>query len=547
MAADIARIMRRHDQLKRKRSLLELNWRECYDFTYPLRGAQLSLTAGGANPWMDENAAQSYARSQIAKIFDSTATDSVRILASALVSGLTPSNSRWVGLGVNGMDEDAMPDDAAKWLDEAADLIWKNIHNSNFDQVKYECEVDMAIAGWFVMFIDTDPDDGGYVFEQWGLAGVYAAASKPAGRLDIFHREVSMTAEQAVNTYGEEMVSSQTRRIAEQSPDQNITVIQVVGPRPGPHGFLSKNLPIESVHLERDTRKLVRERGYQEHPVVAPRWLLVPNSVYPVGPVFDAIPDIKSLNKAVEMTFSNMDLAIAGMWIAEDDGVLNPRALKVGPRKVIVANSVKSMEPLKPPGQFDLGAIEIQRLQRQIRKVLMSDMLEPQPQPGQKPGQPITATQAQINVELIRQLLGPVYGRMLVEDLLYTVTRCFGLAYRAGALGQAPQSLQGRELVVKYMSPIARSQKLVDVSAMDRYETTLAQEIAAGRPEVADNYDWDKAARKRAQLLGVPQDLTVDEDVRDQKRKDRASQQAAQQTAAAAAPVLAQAMKGAQQ
>jgi hypothetical protein len=73
---------------------------------------------------------------------------------------------------------------------------------------------------------------------------------------------------------------------------------------------------------------------------------------------------------------------------------------------------------------------------------------------------------------------------------------------------------------MKYLSPIARAQKLVDVQAMDRYETTLAQEVAAGVQHVADNYNWDKAARRRAELLGVPTDLMVDEDERDAQREE---------------------------
>jgi hypothetical protein len=448
-----------------------------------------------------------------------------------------------VGLGVNGMDDDDLPDDARVWLDKAADVIWKNIHNSNFDAVKYECEIDMSIAGWFALFIDEEPDLGGYVFEQWGLAGVWAAASKPGGPLDIFHREVTLTAEQCVSTYGEEMVSATVRQKASQAPDDTVTIIQCVYPRPGPHGHLSVNLPIASCHVEKETRKIVREKGYHEHPVVAPRWLLIPNSVYPVGPVFDALPDIKSLNKAIEMSFGNMDLALAGMWIAEDDGVLNPRTVKVGPRKIIVANSVDSMKALEPPGKFELGAIEVQRLQRAIRKVLMSDILEPQPRADGQPGQPITATQAQINVELIRQLLGPVYGRMLAEDLKPTVTRCFGLAYRAGALGNAPRSLQGRELTVKYLSPMARAQKLGDVAAMDRFETTVAQEMAAGAVHVADNYDWDKASRRRSELLGVPADLMIDEDVRDARREQKAKDAKQQQAAAASVALAGEAIK----
>jgi hypothetical protein len=98
---------------------------------------------------------------------------------------------------------------------------------------------------------------------------------------------------------------------------------------------------------------------------------------------------------------------------------------------------------------------------------------------------------------------------------------------------------------VKYLNPIARAQKLGDVAAMDRYEMTLGQEMAAGVTTVGDNYDWDKAARKRSILLGVPQDLMVDEDERDARREQKKQEVSQQAQAAAAAQVGAEAMRGA--
>ena len=74
-------------------------------------------------------------------------------------------------------------------------------------------------------------------------------------------------------------------------------------------------------------------------PVVVPRWMLIPILVYGVGLVFDALPDVKMLNELKRMELARTDLAIAGMWIAEDDGVLN-RTVKVGLKKIIIANSV---------------------------------------------------------------------------------------------------------------------------------------------------------------------------------------------------------------
>ena len=409
----------------------------------------------------------------------------------------------------------------------------------------YECAVDEVIAGWHVCFIDTDEDDesgwNGYNFEQWSLAGTWAAASDPAGPLDTFHREVAMHAEQAVHFYGEDMVSQQLRDKAKTDPYSTVVIIQCVYPRAKDEraeGRMAKNMPFASVHIEKESKKLVRESGYHECPIVAPRWMLIPDSDYPVGPVFDALPDIKSLNKAVEMSFSNMDLALAGMWIGEDDGIMNPRTLKIGPRKVVVANSVDSLKPLVPGGKFELAALEIARLQRSIRKVLMSDQLEPQ-EKGQR-----TATEVTVNVELIRQMLGPVYGRRQAEYLRPLAERCFGLALRAGRLGSPPESLQGKTIRVKYTGPLSRSQRLVDVAAMDRFETTVVQEMQV-RPEVGDNYDWDGAARMRADLLGVPQKLIVKVDDRDATRQAKSKQAAQAQAMQAAAPMMQEAMKGA--
>jgi hypothetical protein len=265
--------------------------------------------------------------------------------------------------------------------------------------------------------------------------------------------------------------------------------------------------------------------------VILPRWMVVPGSVYSVGPVWDALPDIKTLNETVELRLANLDMAVSGMWGAVDDGVINPRTVRVGPRKVIVMGDKESFFPLTPGGDFRLSDEEITRLQNAIRKVLMADHLTPSDKPQ------MTATEVHVNVELIRQLLGPVYGRRQAEYLKPLHDRLFGLAYRAGALGTAPDWLQGKTVSIRYNSPMARAQKLVDVSAMDRYEATLAQEAAVGGQQILDVYDWDGAARKRAELLGVPAKLIREERDVERSRKERADAQAQQQAIQAAAAV----------
>ena len=228
------------------------------------------------------------------------------------------------------------------------------------------------------------------------------------------------------------------------------------------------------------------------------------------------------------MDKSAAEIAIAGMWIAEDDGVLNPTSIKVGPRKVIVANSVDSMKALTTGSNWQLADERIRQLQASIRKILMSDHLQPQDGPV------ISATEVHVNVGLIRQLLGPIYGRMQSEYLQPLIERCFGIAYRAGVLGEAPQTLVNRDFHVKYLSPLARSQKLEDVSSIERFNANI-QQIFAVDEQVLDNIDFDEQARILADSLGVPvktmRKAADVEELRKRRNEEIERQQESQQAA----------------
>lgn len=507
-------ILRRLAQLKTERSSIETFLRECYDHTYPLRGSSF-YTAEGAGA---QGSQTGQAAVRQAELLDSTGTESARILASALMSGLTPANSRWAESWVEGANEA----DRA-WLDQKSTEVWQWIHRSNYDSAGFEATLDLVCGGQFYLFID-EAEEGGFTFDQWPVASTWAAASKKGKPLDTFYREVELTAEQAVGMYGENMVDKTVRDAAATDPGKTFKYCWAVYPRTGKHGRLARNMPWASCHVEVMTKRIVRESGYHECPIVAPRWQKIPNGECGVGPVFEALPSIKQLNTVIRLNLAGLEMNVAGMWVAKDDGVLNPHTVKVGPRKIIVAADTESIKPLIAATDMSKTILEIERLQRQIKAVMMADHLEPQT----KPGEPETAYAVHVRVELIRQLLGPTYGRLQAEWLSPFWIRCWGIAFRSGTLGPAPESLREREFTVKYVSPLARAQRAVDLSAMDRYELALIQETQLD-PNVLDNYNLDEAARMRAELGGVPSKLLRDrkevERMRAQAAKDEQAQQ----------------------
>lgn len=511
MAANGQTILKRLAALASKRSPYEPDWRDCFDMTFPVRGH-------GFNGQVVDS---TNARSKNAARLDSTGTDSARTLASAIMSGVTPANSQWFALDVGDETEEERA-----WLDEAADIIWQNVHAANFDAVGFECALDIVAAGWFVLFTDTNRmTGGGYAFEQWPISECFVTSTRQDGRADTVYRKYQLTAQQAVEHFTKlgGKPSAKLQEKAANKPFELVDLVRVIEPR---HlyvvgGKLSKNLPFSSCDVEVDGGHVMLEQGFEEFPCAIPRWTVIPGSAYAVGPVFDALPDILELNDLVRMEKAAADLAVSGMWIAEDDGVLNPRTVKVGPRKIIVANSVDSMKELKSGADFNVTFTIKEGLQAQIRKTLMADMLQPDQQ-----GPAETATATVVRVNLIRQLLGPVYGRLQSEYLQALIERCFGLAFRAGALGRPPQSLAGRAFHVRYLSPLARAQKLEDVVAMDRLESGLIAK-AQVIPESLDLYNWDEGDRLRAQYLGVPGKLMRPQDDVAALRKQRADAQQA--------------------
>ncbi len=504
--------VKRLDALKTLRSPLEQYWREAYDYTYPLRGQKFG------SPWTDGASVAGAARAQQARIYDGTAANSVRILASALMSGLTPANSRWFGLSTYAGEDDQ---EAKTWLDGAADVLWKNIHASNYDVAAYEAMIDLCVSGMFALYVEPASPESGqpYLFQQWPLHSIWCADSKGKGLVDTVYRSFTLTAQQAVYEYGDK-VSEQITTASEKNPDERFEFITAIYPRLKPSRL---ELPIASEHVEIKSKSIVRESGYNEMPVVVPRWLVIPDSVYSAGPVSDALPDIKTLNEVKKYVLANADLAIAGMWGAVDDGVLNPATVKVGPRKIIPVANKDSIFPLQSGAKFDVAMLEIELLQRSIRETLMSDQLQPQDGPA------MTATEVHARTQLVRQLLGPMYGRLQSEFLQPLIKRCFGIAFRAGALTPAPESLRGADAIITYVSPLARAQKLEDVGAMDRFEANIMAIAKEGIPAALDIYDMDKALRKKAELLGVPQDLLVAGEEVKKLREERAAAAQAQQ------------------
>lgn len=509
-------------KLLSERAPLDTIWGECYQYTYPIRGE--AFFTRSSDGLMNASAA----KSTKAKLFDSTSTDSIRLLASSVVSALTPPHSQWFSLAIPNIDDEDVPHDGREWLEDAAKKLWTLIHSSNYDSASLEFFIDNMIAGMSGLFIEKR--NGKLFFELWPLHTMYCQDTLKEGRIDTVYRLVNLHAAEAIRRFGLNMVSDKVKQEFEQNPYSNKTFpfIHAIRPRlkngKQTQGKLKTQLPWESVYVCKDSGKIVSNSGYHEMPAIVPRWTPIPDTDYAVGPMYDALPDAKTLNKVVEIMMMNAELAISGTFIAKDDGVFNPATMQIGPRKVVMVADTNNLKPLASGGDISFAVNEIGRLQGQIRRTLLADQLGPTEKAN------MSATEVQTRTAMIRTILGPIFSRMQSEFLQHLIDRCFGLAFRDGDLGQPPESLRGRDFKVDYRSPLARAQKLEELQAMDKFEGFLAQ-VAQVKPEIIDLYDIEAAARKRADHLGVDISLIREKSEVQKIQKQRAEQMAQQQEA----------------
>lgn len=139
-----AKIIKRADALRAQRQRHDEVWKDCFDHTYPIRGEGFyDGSYGGADT----------AKDRVSRLLTSVATDSSRMLASALVSGMTPAQAQWFDLG-----EVGDIDDEREWFSTSAKVIWENIHAANFDSEGYEANLDVVCAGWFALYVEEGTD-----------------------------------------------------------------------------------------------------------------------------------------------------------------------------------------------------------------------------------------------------------------------------------------------------------------------------------------------------------------------------------------------------
>jgi hypothetical protein len=204
-----------------------------------------------------------------------------------------------------------------------------------------------------------------------------------------------------------------------------------------------------------------------------------------------------------------------------DDGFMMPVRTTPGALNFYRSGTRDRLEPLNIGANNPLGLNMEEQRRNAIRQAFYVDQLLL----GQGPT--MTATEVlQRNEEKMR-LLGPVLGRLQAELLQPLISRSFALLLRAGLLPAPPEELQGQDIDIEYVSPLAKAQKLTDLQAMLRGFEILLQ-VSQVAP-VTDYLDSDAMVQYLVETAGLPARIIRGVDEVEEVRRAQAEQAAMQQ------------------
>ena len=518
-------IKKRCANLESVRATWEDHWQEILDYVMPRKADVTFVRSKGEK------------RTEV--LYDSTAITANNLLAASLQGTLTSASLPWFHLKLRDTETNQNRD-VQLWLEDSAKRMYEIFNESNFNTEVHELYLDLVSIGTGAIFVE----EGSKGFDKEGIhfnclhIAEYFIQENINGKVDTLYRKYKLTARQAIQEFGEENVGEKILESVKEKPDKEFNFIHAVEPTEDYERAVGKSntkLPVHSCHVCTEDKMVVRTGGYNEFPYLVPRWSKATGEIFGRSPSYNALPDIKTLNKAVEIGLKAWAKAIDPPLLVQDDGVIG--RVRMTPAGITVVRHDGAIKPLQIGSNWQITDMKENQLRTSIRQAYYSDQLQLQDGPQ------MTATEVQVRYELMQRLLGPTLGRFQSEFLNPLIERTFGIMLRAGALLPEPEVIQGQKIDVEYVGPLARSQRMEESVAIDRlYE--LAMNVVQVDPSIMDNINHDEAIRLRGDLLGVPKIILRArdevEELREQRQQAQIAQQQAEQQQQAAQAALTQ-------
>lgn len=497
-------IIKRLAKQESLRSNVESTWDEAERYIMPLTtGSFFQKTDEGSKKWTTR------------EVWDSTAPIGAQRLASMVYASMFSPAFRWFNIGFRNsvLNQDR---EAKAWIESVTDQMFDAISASNFGlEMASGLHSMVGFGNTAITLEPLDPEKwAGLDFSAVPLREIFFEEDWK-GRPRIFWRVYRWTALQIMSKFAplnaeegkaQNNIPDRIAAAAERGDDRKFEVIFCVYPREGAAPMRAgermrapKARPYEYHYILREGAvELGEEGGYYEMPTFLGRWDKVVGSQWGFGPGALALPTVKLVNAWLEAITDAAEKVVDPATIVTERGLLSDLDLKKG--GLTTVRSMDDIAPYESKARFDVSEAMLADMRNMIRKYFREDDLTLKDSPA------MTATEAQLRVELLNRLFGPTVGRIqndLADPILQAV---FNMMYRAGQFAPPPAVVleQNPTMQIEYLGPFMRSQRTDEVAAIERLASGVAALKKMGFDEAGDVFDAVGTVREMAERLAVP-------------------------------------------
>lgn len=512
-------ILSRHDKALIKKEDFRSLYDEAYEFALPQRNLYDGYYDGGVG-----------GQNKMNRVFDSTAINSTQRFANRMQSGIFPPQRNWCRLEPGSDIPLDRKQEAQAALDMYAETFFDTLKQSNFDIAIGEFLLDLSV-GTAVMMVQPGDDVNPINFipvPQYLVAFEEGAD----GKVDNVYRRIKIKGEAIQRQWPEATIPEKIQIQIDNKPTDDVELIEatVYDDKRGDYCY-------HVIHKGTNEEILYKRMNYS--PWIVARYAKVAGEIYGRGPLITALPDIKTLNKTVELQLKNASLSISGVYTAADDGVLNPNTVRIMPGAIIpVARNGgpqgESLKPLPRAGDFNLSQIIMNDLRQNIKRVLLDESLPPDNMSAR------SATEVVERMKELSQNLGSAFGRLINETMMPLVSKILYVMDERGLIDM-PLKVNGLEIKVVPIAPLAMAQAMEEVEKVLNFSQIIQSMGPAGQMAIKQEEMIDYVAEK----LGIPQRLitTKVERMMMMQQAQQQAMQMAQQNPEAAGAVAEQVMK----
>lgn len=447
-------------------------------------------------------------------LFDSTGLVSKRKAVNKFVNAVFPAEQNWATLQPGPAVPKAKKKKMAEQLQQITDVMFSVIHNKSDFQTAISEMVDEMWISTGILAVQKGPNINRPVAFNCIPQIQVGLEEGPGGTVGAKYRKFSMPGHLIAATWKDAKIPEGTQSQIVKDPDKPLELIEAT------YTDYETEKVYYDVILVKAKERIV-ERTPRRDRFVVGRLARSPNEVRGRGPVLDGLPDIKTVNKLVELVLKNATLAVSGPYTVVDDGVMNPDNIIIGPMRLIpVARNAghpagPSIAPLERSGQFDVAYLEHERLVTAIREALLDNDLP------DYDGAPKTAAEILQRVRKYIEETGSYYSRTTREVIVPTVQNVLDILANDWQMIDEV-IINGDQIALEITSPLAMQRNAQEVEAV-----VQAMEISKamfGPEQTALVFNVEEIIPWIARKLNVPEALL--RDPADQKQLGDAAGQA---------------------